>query len=256
MGLNFSGNTHVVTHGTTGTNNMTEMTVMALARPTSFAMDHLLAAKTDGVGFAAYRDFYFNTAGGLSLELGRASTELKAVSTATGIITANNWWWGAFQVKTNGVNGDQKLFYSALNGSLTEVGGYSTQNVGSGAVPDDSSYAFSIGNSATAQTFWGMRGDMAFVAVWNRLLTVEEMRTQQLNPFPTPGCQLMTQLGWPGTTARDYSPNLSNGTVTGATAANHPPILNPFHQMIQRQRPYRIAAAAPSKKDGLFFAAA
>lgn len=253
MASTFSG-TDVVTCGTTGLNTLVEQTVVALAYPTAFARDHIIASKTDSVGFSAYRDFIIKDTGSMLLEAGRATVDCKAESN-TGLITANNWWWIAYQLKTNGVNGDQKIFYSNLSSPLAEVGGYISQQVGSGAVSSDNSFSFCLGNSVTPQSFWGMTGAVAFVATWNRLLTLSELIAQQRRAWPTPGCQFFSHVGYPGTTVTDRSGNANHGTVTGTSAANHAPVLTPFGRTVTGWRGNASSGAAPvpMRRRGMFF---
>lgn len=153
----------------------------------------------------------------------RATTPLEIISSDTPFVS-NTWQCVAVTFDSGGGSTDQKLYVGSLTAPIAEVSSYSIQQAGSGAVGDDSGDSLLIGNT-NQNNVW--TGQIAVVAIWNRVLTAAEIRAQQFRPFckASDGCVLFTHLGWAGTgTQPDLSGNGNNGTVTGASLADHVPI--------------------------------
>ncbi len=115
-------------------------------------------------------------------------------------------------------------------GSLTALATentYGTTNNGAGAVTGDNASDLVAGNYVTANQ--AFPGRIAVFAVFNRLLTLAEIRSWQFRPRKIDGCVLFYELGFNGTaTQPDWSGNGNAGTVTGATIAAHVPLGPPF----------------------------
>lgn len=116
--------------------------------------------------------------------------------------------------------------FASYRGTLTAVVADVTALAvpGSGVQVDDSAENLSVGSGN--QSASGM--SVAMVQVYNRVLTLAEIRQQQFRPFPKSGCVLFSHYGFQGTgTQRDYSGAGNVGTVTTATVSAGVPIV-PF----------------------------
>lgn len=106
---------------------------------------------------------------------------------------------------------------------VTETSSYSFRNVGSGAT-----------TAATGDLYLGNRTgvfktaelNLSLYQMINSRLSLAELRAIQYTMFPSRSDQnIFIHLGWNGTgTQVDWSGNRNNGTVTGATVANHAPL--------------------------------
>lgn len=189
------------------------------------------------------RSFGVNTSGGLNAFVRRgAGTPTSAVTALanTPAIAQDAWSFVGCCWNTGGANGDQKLFHGNLATLAAEATGYSTQSVGSGTIQSDNALVARIGQYATTNPF---AGAIAWVGVWNRVLTLAEIQQQQFHPHLASGCVVFTHLGLMGTgTQPDWSGNGNTGTVTGATVSDHVP-LGPLFSY-GGSLPYVISAAA------------
>jgi hypothetical protein len=177
----------------------------------------------------------------LSLQVNRATTILSAAANLSNFAAyaLNSWVCFAGVHDTGGANGDQKLYCGNLLAPLAEPSAYSAQSVGSGAPASNAGSSAFIAN--TSNTNAAFQGRIALVAVFNRVLSLAELRDLQYRPRPTRGCVGFWQLGRTGTsTQMDYSGNGNHGTVTGATFSHGPPI-RPV-----RRRKFAASVAAPA----------
>ena len=133
------------------------------------------------------------------------------------------WAFMAVVCDTGGADGDQKLYIGSLTGSATEPSSYDNQRVGSGTVGDNSGSNLVMGNRTNDNV--ELAGDIAWGGLWNRVLTLGEIRAQQFRPHKTPGNVLFTRYGMNGAGLQiDESGFGNHGTVTGATLAQGPPL--------------------------------
>ena len=135
---------------------------------------------------------------------------------------ANKWVFVAGQTDIT-TAGNNRMFAGDLTTVAVEATSYVTQSVGVlGAGGNNSGTIAVIGNNSNANV--SFVGSIAWVGVWNRILTTQEIQDQQYSPHLTSGCVLFTNLGYNGsaTTAPDLSGNGNTGTVTGATFSDDP----------------------------------
>jgi hypothetical protein len=155
----------------------------------------------------------------------RATTNTIA-NTNTTPLALNTWVFLAVSFDTGASAGNvAKIYHGTLTTPAAEAG-YSANNDGSGAPADDSAADFAVGNRSTGASFdQPFPGRIAFFTIYDRVLTLAEIRTMQFRPFcQSPACKLFLQLGWGGSgTQADLSGNGNNCTVTGATVADHAP---------------------------------
>lgn len=194
-------------------------TFLAWVYPTALKADDTIVVKT--AQSTGMRNFIAVGSGALRVDIDRA-TDLVIVSSAS-VLSTDSWQFVAAVFNTGGADADQKLFHGTLT-SLAAETGYQVQQVGSGAVVSDAAHNLFIGNFNSG-TFGAFAGRIAWVAHWNRVLTLAEIRAQQFRPHKTSGCVLFMHLGFNGTgTQPDHSGNFNSGTVTGATVAPHVPL--------------------------------
>lgn len=220
--------------------NLATGTMIAWCFPVTPGGADVISGKAPA-GFGAYREFAIASANlRLSFILNRATTDLNAFS-GNNVITAGQWNYYGCVWDVGGANGDQKLFVGDLTTIVAEIGSYTIQTVGAGAQSDDSGSSQGIGNYVEeAGSNFSFEGDIAFFAIWNRVLTLGELRAQQFRPHVTNGCVGFYHLGFNGTgTQADWSGNGNSGSVTGATTSDHVPLGPPFG--FSDVNPYEVA---------------
>lgn len=119
-----------------------------------------------------------------------------------------------------------RVFYRDLdtaNSTVTEAT-YASRTVGSGATQTTVT-ALVVGNRSASPFNVAWQGTISTLIWHNARLTQAELNVWAERPQPLAGTtRLFMELGWAGTgTQGDLSGNGNNGTVTGATAANHAP---------------------------------
>lgn len=121
-----------------------------------------------------------------------------------------------------GASTDQRLFIGRANAPAREPTAYATQAAGGASKDDDSATNLTIGNTSSGAglSFWGL---IFWVGLWNRTLSLGEIRDQQLNPHPTSGCVGMWWPGQNGYYARDYSGFDNHGVFSEARPSLWPP---------------------------------
>lgn len=166
-----------------------------------------------GVDGSSVRFLFYDSSAGNAID----------VFSNTGAIVANAW---NFFSQTWNVGGSSGKIYK---GSLTALAADVTSSLsfsGVGAA-DDSAIDFLIGNgSSLAQA---LPESIATVQLFNRVLTLGEIQSQQFQPHVTSGCVAFYHLGYNGTSTQpDWSGHGNAGTVTGATVSAHVPLRRPF----------------------------
>lgn len=183
--------------------------------------DGAIIAKTNA-GFTIEKQFVVQNNGALLFQIQRATDPL-FVEADVGAFTLGEWNTVAVSWSTAGADGDQHVYIGTQAVPIADVtfGG----DAGVGAVTDDSAVNFGIGNMASGSVFLGGgTRRIAWVQIWNRQLTLAEIRQQQFWPRRTVGSLGLWHLGFNGTgTHPDYSGNGNSCTVTGATVADHAP---------------------------------
>lgn len=206
--------------------NLTAATYVSWIRPTgNTAFRRIYQKNTPASGSS--RIFAHGNTGTpqVGFEVSRATTNCLAYGNTANFAAyaLNAWNFCAARYDTGAATGDQNVYVGNLSTPLAEPSAYASQAVGTGAVGGDAGSDARIGNNAADNG--AMQGDIAFFGLWNRYLTYGEMLAQQWHPHPTEGCVVFLMLGWNGTSTQpDWSGNLNNGTVTGATVAAHVPL--------------------------------
>lgn len=146
----------------------------------------------------------------------RATSDLAIVST---IVLTTDWQCIAATWDI-AVSGSCVLYRGSLTSLMATC--VDTVDVGSGAVVTDAGDNLIVGNVDIVDTS-SANALIASIAIWNRVLTANEVKQQQFRLTPTSGCQILTHYYGTGLQP-DYSGHLNVGTVTGATAAAHVPL--------------------------------
>ena len=154
----------------------------------------------------------------LSWQIGRATTALHARATQANLpaFLENRWVWLAATWNTAGSDSDQRLYAGGLTTPLVEAAAYVTQTVGSGSVTSNAAANLFVGNTSAGNSN-SFPGLIALVKIWNRRLSLDELRRHQSNLACSAQCVLFA---WPGKNGRgtvfDESGNNNHGTITGA----------------------------------------
>lgn len=163
--------------------------------------------------------FDANTGGNLELLIGRATTSMNYISVGSTVAT-NTWQCVACTYDIGGNVGH--IYIGTLTSAMAEVS-YATAKTGSGAIISDAASSLIIGNRASGA--FTHQGAIADVAIFNRVLTIGELRDWQFNPRKMTGCVGFWRLGSNGTTnVPDLSGNFNTGSITGTTVSAHVPM--------------------------------
>ena len=220
MALDFSpGVATLVNHGSAASlDDMDVGTYVVWMFPTSTDA-RSICDKRDTSG---WRTFPCQSNSRLAFQLNRATVNLTIFS-SNDFYTANVWNFAAATWDASGADADQKLFQGTLSAAVAEESSYGTQTVGSGATVTNAGGDFFVGNNGENNV--ALIGRIAWFGVWNVQLTLAQLQAQQFFPHKTAGCVLFSHYGYNGVgTQADWSGNVNNGTVTGATQADHVPL--------------------------------
>ena len=237
MSLDLAGTTPKVVVGTTPFDNMEIGTMLTWVRPTTATANQIMIDKRDPPT-EGYRLFIMWDDGRFGFQLDRNPSDLFAFSSAS-TYTANVWQYLVSTFDMAGANGDQKCFRGLLDTVVSEVSGYDSQLVGSGAAFTNTGLNQTLGNRDAADL--PVQGLMAWAAIYDRQLSLAEIRQQQYNiwtPIDPDNCLGFWNLGFNGTgTQPDWSGNRNNGTVSGGAAEdNHVPLgYFPLSQNLETQ---------------------
>lgn len=189
------------------------------------------------------KNFKLNgTGGNLQIVVARATTSTSYITNDTPLSTLNKWYCIATSFESAAAAGEVVNIYSGDLSTTVAERTYGTSTDGSGAVTTDASASLIVGNNASGTAF---QGRIAVCLIWNRKLTLGEIKDQQFHPHKTSGCVLYSICGYNGTgTQADLSGSGNNGTVTGATQSDHVPLGPLFGFDLGYQGNFTAAAAA------------
>jgi hypothetical protein len=183
-------------------------------------------ASTAGTWFAKSAQTFLVNATATSLQVthARGTQSLVALSTFANASTYGNnkWCYVAATWDTAGANGDQQIWHGDLSTIVAETAAYSTQRVGSGTVTSTAASNLLFGNRDAGTT--PLDGKAAFVGLWNRRLSLGELKDQQFWPHVTSGNVVFDWVGFSASPEPDWSGNGNAGTVTGTTLYPNVPL--------------------------------
>lgn len=222
MALTFNDSSQQVDHGSDASlDDMVPITILMWVYPTTIDTTYRRAIAKGGSGLMelAFTD-EFDIGVPNNFQFGRGYSTTGAFSRAAqDTITVNKWQCIAV---TFAALVAPKLYHGDLDTIITETA-YALEIAKSGTLVTDASLSLRIGRREDAtDTFLGR---IAFVGMWKRELTLGQLQAQQFHPHVTADCKLFTHYGFNGTgTQADWSGNTNNGTVTGASQADHVPL--------------------------------
>jgi hypothetical protein len=200
--------------------DLASFTIASWIYPTSLVADdvgRVFSKGAFGVGNGGRYTFAINhtgnhVAGSLWMaQKSESGTNLLAYSTAAEV-TVNTWSF----IATTGSTTAPKLYEGTLATAVTEItGGYGGQTAGTDVILTDAGNDVVIGNWAADNH--SFPGYIAWVGVWNRILTLAELKTQQFRPHVTSGCK---GFWWPGLHGAAACPDLSGNGNNGVTFTN------------------------------------
>ena len=184
------------------------------------------------------------TGGNIELRVSRATTATSYISSNTPLATLNKWYC-VLATFDSTASPTGKLYVGDLVTAMAEVT-YGTSTAGSGAVTAEASQAHTWGNRFNSTPYaHAFQGSIACGQYHNRVLSLGEGLNLQWHPRMIAGVTAFHLLGRNGTgTQPDLSGNARNGTVTGATASNGPPLGWPFFRSAAEAS--SVIAAAPA----------
>lgn len=140
---------------------------------------------------------------------------------------------------------DISIYAGSLTATVAELSYNATQNA-AGTAKEDATIDLYVGNLPRSTTL-PFKGRISRVGIVNRALTLGELRTIQfasLRQCNISGTILLCDYHGTGTQP-DLSGEVNNGTVTGASIANHVPLKQPYPS--EEWLPYVVAAGGASK---------
>jgi hypothetical protein len=152
-----------------------------------------------------------------------ASTRAHVISNDN-LFTANVWTFLAVSLDSSTVS-NNKVYRGTLTSLLSDQTKDATR-ASTNPKGDDSASDFLIANYPFVATYsWA--GQMAYATLYNRVLTLGELKQIQFGLLPLSGCVVNIQLGWNGLGIQpDWSGQKNNGTLVGSpTVAPHVPIV-------------------------------
>lgn len=245
MGLLFADNTtdEVIYGSAASLDDLTTPSFLAWIKPTNNSNSF-----RNWGGKGTNLDFFRRGVDGTRLAVQRVySGTDPIVEIATGNMTTG-WNFVAFTM-------DWAVSNKAYWGDLSTVVSDKSANaaLSTGTLTSDAASNFTLGSNQGAGANAAAPYNIAWFGVWNRILTLGELKDQQYRPHVTSGCVLFTHLGFNGTTScPDWSGKVNNGaTVTGATQAAHVPLGRPFFRG-EDYSPYVVSAGGVLFRRTLF----
>ncbi len=209
----------------TSIDNLNPFTWFMWIKPTTITANRVLCCK----GLTGTNQKFLNisdASGNLSVTVARTSNTV--YTSNSGPLSAAGTWYCVAVVfdSTAGAGNLIHIYTGTLTSILAEVT-YGTKTAGSGSVTADASSNFFWGNRSNFDA--ALQGDFAIGMIFNRALSLGELKEQQFNPTSVSGCVAYNILGWNGTGSQpDWSGNGNPGTVIGATTSTHVPLGSPF----------------------------
>lgn len=168
------------------------------------------------------------TIGNVSFTVAR-TTQTQFITNDFPLVNVNTWYFIAVTYNS-AVSPTVHIYSGKLDTTLVERT-YGTATDGSGTATDDSTSALGVGNNqGSSPSGVAFQGRVAWFGVWNRALSIGELKDQQYNPHVTSGSLIF---------AHQYSalviPNWCSGgsalggANSGATLSAHVP-LRPYNQ--------------------------
>lgn len=229
MSLNFSAQTDQIDVGQGASlADVVPCTIMGWVYQTGSSADARLFQK--GVAAVSPNTFMYLSLGASSsftaIQRSRATTSCLAqgVNSNFTYYGLSKWLFLSGTLDLN-TTGNCTIRIGDLTHLAAEPSPYDIQRTGSGSIASDALEDAILGNKINNNA--AVIGKLAWVAVWNRVLTAGEQWDQQFHPHVTSGCVGFWHLGYNGiSTVPDWSGNKNNGTISLASASvqSHVPV--------------------------------
>lgn len=241
MALTFSAGTHRVDHGSgSSLDDLGAMTICAWVYRTGNGGNQFVAQKGWTPTSAGVLFMVDNGSGEGEIAFARGGTSFEYALSSPGRVVQNGWTFMAAAASAFATAGGIDLFYGSLSAAAVEEGTYGATIDGSGTYGSDAAAALTVGGDASALNF---AGRVAIVKVFNRKLTQAEIQREQFSVLPRgTGCVLCVEYHGTGTQI-DRTGTGNNGTITGASASDHPP----FEGGHRRPRAVSVPATATTQ---------
>jgi hypothetical protein len=206
--------------------NLSTITFLMWIYPTRFTDFQVFLHK--GVDGGNGKFLHTNTSsGGLYGFSGNQTGAVASYYESTRSFSLDTWQFFGASFNASGGSGAKWAFCRGTLSTLAATLGIDFADEGSGPY-NDSGDDLRLGNSVDLDQDLDMR--YGFFGVWNRALSLGEMRAQQYRPHKTSGCVLFSFPGANGTSGvPDWSGGGNNGTVPqGGTLAAGVPLGPPF----------------------------
>jgi hypothetical protein len=234
-----------VNHGSAASlDNLDPLTYALWVYPTTVTGNRSIIAKSSAAGSPNGKALGFDGASTrLQFIVDRVTTDTNYVTNLSAL-TTNKWCFIAVTFNSGGAAGEIVNIYQGDFTAALAEGTYSTAADGSGANRDEAAISLSVGNTTPATPASAFQGRIAWAGVWNRELSVSELRTQQFHPAKTSGNVLFVAYGFNGTGSQiDWSGNANAGTVTGASLTPDHVALGPLFGF-DDDLPYNVSTVA------------
>lgn len=222
--LRFAGNTtDAIDHGSASTlddiSPVTSLFWLRMPTASNGGSALIISEKTESSYTTCVREFFVNDVNDyfqIEFQLNGVSN---ALARSTETLSVSTWYFIGYS--WDGSNAP-KLYRGSQTSEVSETG-YAIQQAGVGVYITDAGENYKVGKHPIG-TEKGWLGDIAWHGLWNRVLTLEEIRGQQANPTASANCVLFCNYGVDGTGSQtDQSGNANHGTVTGAVVGTAPP---------------------------------
>lgn len=197
-------------------------TILAWIKPTSLTpLRYIYGSRYTAAGTSAIQLSINNVSGTVRIVV-IGSTNLSYLSN-TLLLTAGVW---AFVAVTFVFGTSAHIYVGGLNAIAAETGYTTTTNGATQGAETGGSCLWGNRNAgSTVATAGAFPGTMAWGQVYNRVLSLGEIKSLQFNPKKLSGCVDYHQFGFNDvSTQPDWSGNGNAGTVTGFTQSDHVPL--------------------------------
>jgi hypothetical protein len=207
--------------------NLATGSVIAVVNPSTLASNARIMGKRTGT--AGWELQLSAATGNLIFTLRRGAGGANNISFISSSLTLTTNAWAIVAASWDTVGNACHIYIGSIATALAEPT-YSTSQIGAGAIADDSAVPLYIGNAPTLTVAWTGRIGMA--GVFGAALSLADFQSWAKCPRKTVGATVAKafyRLGKDGADAIEYT-GLGNGTVTGATQGDGPPIVGGWAQ--------------------------
>lgn len=207
--------------------NLATITICAWIYPTTLTTTNSPRVWNKDSNSGVNNRFHLSGASGNNMRFRINSTGGSSgnVETNTNFLTTNNWYFVCAVQEAVGIANNMHIYHGSRT-SLAREATYGVRVDLTVAKEADNTKNMIIGGNTTLSSF---PGEIAWVGIWNRALTLREIQQQQGKVSQTSGNVFFSFLGFSGrSTQTDISRYRASGTITGATISRGYPLANPL----------------------------